>query len=174
VAWVVSEPKRGEDAARHEGRFAHGVLLAVAGTVCIAGGFVLSKMGFAAAAEGPGMAFGATLVRVTSATACCLVALPAIGATRPTLRAFRHRRAMAIIAAGTVVGPVIGIWLSMAAIHWAPTGIVTALMSTAPIMMIPITWAADGERPTWRSLAGTLLAVAGAFLLFLREHPTGG
>jgi drug/metabolite transporter (DMT)-like permease len=168
VAWVVGSRKADEAWKAPEGGFANGVLLAVAGTLCVAIGFVLSRMGFAAAAEIPGAAVAATYVRVVSATACCLLALPLVGQTQGTLRAFRDRRAMVIISIGTLVGPVIGIWLSMLAIHWAPTGIVTALMSTAPIMMVPITWLAYGDRPTARSLGGTVLAVAGAFLLVLR------
>jgi drug/metabolite transporter (DMT)-like permease len=170
VAWVVGDRQSRDAWQPPPGGFVPGVLLAVAGTICIAAGFVLSRMGFAAARDVPGQAFGATLVRVAAATLCCLIALPLIGQTRGTLRALRDGRAMAIVGAGTVVGPVIGIWLSMAAIHWSPTGIVTALMSTAPIMMIPISWLPYGDRPTRRSLAGTLLAVLGAGLLVLRTH----
>ena len=173
VAWVVSA-RGSEDAwIPSAGGFMLGLLLAIGGTLCVAGGFVLSRMGFAVAAEVREAAFGATYVRVAAATLCCLAALPLFGKVRGTLRAFRDRRAMAIIAAGTLVGPILGIWLSMVAIHWSPTGVVTALMSTAPIMMIPITWLAYGDRPTARSLGGTLLAVAGAFLLLLRGSGAG-
>ena len=168
VAWVVGA-RRGDDAWKPPaGGFRAGVLLALGGTLCIAIGFVLARMGFAATADRPGAAVGATYVRLVSATTCCLLALPVLGQTRGTLRAFRDRRAMLIIVIGTLVGPVVGIWLSMVAIQWAPTGVVTALLSTAPILMIPITWLAYGDRPTARSLGGTILAVAGAFLLVLR------
>ncbi len=168
VAWVAGT--RGRDTAWSPppGGFARGIALAVGGTLCVAVGFVLSRMGFAAAQAMPGAAFGATYVRVLAATACCLVALPVLGQTGGTVRALRNRRALGIIALGTLAGPLLGIWLSMLAIQWAPTGVVTALMSTAPILMIPITWLAYGDRPTARSIAGTLLAVAGAFTLLLR------
>ena len=169
VGWVVAARGRDDAWRPPPGGFGRGVALAVAGTFCVAVGFVLSRMGFAAAPEQPGAAFGATYVRVAAATACCLAALPLLGETAGTLRAFRDRRAMAIIGVGTIVGPVIGIWLSLLAIEWAPTGVVTALMSTAPILMIPITWLAYGDRPTLRSLGGAVLAVAGAFLLLLRH-----
>lgn len=168
VAWVVSSRGPVDAWVPSAGGFMLGMLLCVGGTVCVAGGFVLSRMGFAASAEMRGSALGATYIRVAAATLCCLAALPLFGKIRGTLRAFRDRRAIAIIAAGTLVGPTLGIWLSMVAIHWAPTGVVTSLMSTAPIMMIPIAWLTYGDRPTARSLGGTLLAVAGTCLLFLR------
>jgi drug/metabolite transporter (DMT)-like permease len=167
VAWVVSARGRDDAWTPSAGGFTLGVLLGLGGTLCVAGGFVLSRMGFAAADDMRGAAIAATYVRVVAATLCCLAALPLFGRIRGTLRAFRDRRAMAIIAAGTVAGPIVGIWLSMLAIHWAPTGVVTALMSTAPILMIPMTWFAYGDRPTVRSLGGTLLAVGGALLLLL-------
>ena len=171
VAWVVGA-RQGDDAWKPPaGGFRAGVLLALGGTLCIALGFVLARMGFAATADSPGAAVGATYVRLVSATTCCLAALPLLGQTRGTVRAFRDRRAMAIIVVGTLIGPVVGIWLSMVAIQWAPAGVVTALLSTAPILMIPITWLAYGDRPTARSIGGTLLAVAGAFALVLRGAP---
>jgi drug/metabolite transporter (DMT)-like permease len=174
VAWVVAEPRgRGAWPAppRH---FAAGVLLCLAGAVLIAGGMVLAKMGMRAGPGGGVGAMPATLVRVVAGTVVAWVAVPLLGRTGATMRALRHARAMAIIIAGTVVGPVIGIWLSMEAIkRTAETGVAAALMGTSPIMMIPIVHLAYAERPTLRTLLGTVAAVGGVAVLMLRQMLNG-
>ena len=66
------------------------------------------------------------------------------------------------------VGPVVGIWMSMVAFCGTKSGIAAALINTSPIFMIPIAYFAYGEKPTFRSLAGTAAAMAGVFMLLLK------
>ena len=68
---------------------------------------------------------------------------------------------------GTIVGPVVGVWTSMIALNNLPSGVASALISSSPIFMIPIAALAFGEKHSFRSLVGTVLAVAGVFLLLL-------
>jgi len=168
VAWVVSEP-RGREAWRpSSARFAPGVGLCLAAAVLLPLSMVLAKMAMHPAA-GPGVgAFPAALVRVLAGTGVIALSLPILGRTRATLRALRDRRAMAILLAGTIVGPVLGIWMSMTAVKYTQTGVASALIGTSPIMMIPLAYLAYGERPSARTLAGTAAAVAGIAVLMLR------
>ena len=166
VAWVVAEPRGRQTWQVLPGHFRQGVLLCVAGAALIACGMVLAKMGMRA---GGGVdSFSASLVRVAVAAGVTWVML---GRTAATFRALRHRRAMLVLVGGTVVGPVIGIWLCMESLKLtAETGVAVALMAISPVMMIPLSYLAYGERPTLRRLAGTVVAVAGVAVLMLRHR----
>lgn len=169
VAWAVSEPRAHRTGTPDRRLFRRGVLLAFGGATCIGIGFTLTRMGLLAA--GDGQAFSGTLVRVAAATVFCVAALPALGRVRAVGDALRDRKAMAILAGGVVVGPVVGIWLSLVGFQYAPTGVASALIGLSPIFMIPMSRAVYGERPTLRAVAGTLLAVAGTATLFLHPAP---
>jgi drug/metabolite transporter (DMT)-like permease len=166
VAWAVSEPPTHHTVTKDRRLFRHGVWLALGGAASIGVSFALTKMGLRAA--GDGQAFSGSLVRVAAATVFCAAAVPVLGRARAVVLALRDRRAMTIIAGGVVVGPVVGIWLSLVGFEYAPTGVASALISLSPIFMIPMSRVVYGERPTLRAIAGTLLAVGGTAVLFLR------
>ncbi|MCG3180144.1 MAG: hypothetical protein BIFFINMI_02499 [Phycisphaerae bacterium] len=176
IAWVLAEREGRRAWQCPPGDFRTGVLLCIAATVVVSIGYVLSRMGmlpgpryFSAGGPRTGIEpLSATVIRVGSATAASWLALPLMGRLGRTLSAFRDRRAMAIVVAGTIVGPVVGIWMSMVALEGAKSGIAVALINTSPLMLIPIAYLAYGERPSWRTVGGTALAIAGVFLLILR------
>ncbi len=177
VAWVVLERQQPAGAwAATPRAFRLGIILGLISSVCTAGGFVLSRMGMAAGprvfSSGPDLAgvdsFSATVIRVAAAAGVSVLLLPALRSTRGTLAALRNRRAMGIILAGTLVGPTVGIWMSMVAFRGISTaGVAATLINTSPILIIPILYFAFGHKPTLRTLAGTLLAVAGVAVLML-------
>jgi drug/metabolite transporter (DMT)-like permease len=166
VAWAVTAGSPHPTATRDRKLFRRGVALALSGSVCIGVAFAVTKLGLRAAGEG--QAFAGTLIRVAAATLFCFAALPVTRQIGAAARAFRDARAMGILAAGVVVGPILGIWLSLVAFEWTAAGIASTLVGVSPVIMIPISWTAYGERPGWRGLIGTLLAVAGTAVLFLR------
>ncbi len=69
------------------------------------------------------------------------------------------------LALPTLLGTVIAIYFMMRGIRDVPAGIAAALLATTPIFALPITrfFLAEGIGP--RSVAGTLLSVAGVILL---------
>ena len=69
--------------------------------------------------------------------------------------------------AGTIVGPVLGVSLSLYAVRGVEVGVASALMQLSPVFLLPLAAAFSHERISRRSLGGTLVAVAGAGLLFL-------
>ena len=91
------------------------------------------------------------------------------GQARTTLdTARRHPRALGWAAAGVLIGPVLGMSLSLFALKMAPVGIVSTLGSLTPVFLIPISRWAFGERIGWAAVWGTLVATAGvAWLLLL-------
>jgi len=165
---VLEEP--GANAWQKDRRQAwRGVWWAVLGSALISVGFILTRMGVSSHLAHPMNPLSATLVRVCCGTASIWLLLPLFGTLGGTLCAFRDRRAMAIIVAGTVVGPVIGIWLSMIAFQLAETGVATALINTGPVFMLALSHWSHGERPTLRAIIGVLLAVGGVAMLVLRN-----
>ena len=65
------------------------------------------------------------------------------------------------VLANSLAGQTIGVSCMQWALETTPTGIVTAIIATTPIVMLPLTWLVEGEKITTRPLAGGLIAVAG-------------
>jgi drug/metabolite transporter (DMT)-like permease len=64
-----------------------------------------------------------------------------------------------------VSGPVLGVSCFQWALKSTPTGIVLPIVALTPVVIIPFTWYWEKERPNVRSLAGLVVAVAGAVAL---------
>jgi len=169
VAWVIEEEPSVRAWPTPPGHRAQGAAFALAGILCFAGGYVLSRMGMSGAGAAGLPPVSATLVRVASAGLFCWAVMPALGRFGPTVRVFRDGIAMRTIAWGTIAGPVLGIWLSLVALDLAPAGVASALIGTGPVFMLPLAHWSHGERPSRRAVFGTLVAVAGAVLLALRN-----
>jgi drug/metabolite transporter (DMT)-like permease len=71
------------------------------------------------------------------------------------------------IAANAVCGAVIGVSCYQWALATTPSGLVLPIVATTPLVIIPFSYLLEGERPSRRSLAGGILAVAGAVALAL-------
>jgi drug/metabolite transporter (DMT)-like permease len=78
------------------------------------------------------------------------------------------RRAWPWVLANAFFGPALGVACFQWALAVAPTGIVLAIVATTPLIVIPFTMLLDGERPTFRSVAGGAVAVLGAAALAYR------
>jgi len=161
VAWVVSERHSREETPRH--RF-EGVAIAVFSAACQGLGLVLSKLGMG----GEVAPLAATWVRIAVATAA-IWALAAV-ARRTTGLGLRTavRSGWPFVVAGAFFGPFVGVWLSLAAVRLTDVGVAATLMSTTPLLLIPVVALTEGYRPTLRAVAGTVLAIAGVALLFSR------
>jgi drug/metabolite transporter (DMT)-like permease len=88
------------------------------------------------------------------------------GEVRHTLRQWRDRPAFQTLVAGSIVGPFLGIWLSLAAVQNARLGIASTLMALPPVLLIPLEYALFRRRVSRHSIVGTGLAMAGVALLF--------
>ena len=78
-----------------------------------------------------------------------------------------RRRAWFWMIANGLVGPVLGVGCYQWALATTPSGIVLPIAATTPLLAIPITYFLEGERPSKRSMAGGVVAVAGAVALTL-------
>lgn len=64
-------------------------------------------------------------------------------------------------------GPVIGVSCFQWALQGLESGVVLAVVALTPIVMMPLAFLTEGDRPTRRALVGALVAVAGVVLLNL-------
>lgn len=169
IAWVVSErqpepaSEGGADEAQDARKQALGVLLGILGATGQALGLVTAKRGLV----GDFPALSATVIRmIVAATVLWILALLQ-GQVGPTWRALRDRRARLWLAGGALIGPFIGVWLSLVAVRAAPVGIASTLMALSPIILIPFDHWLFGEIVTARSVVGTVVALAGAAVIFV-------
>ena len=78
-----------------------------------------------------------------------------------------RRSGLGFAVAGSVAGPFLGVWASLIAVDLAPLGIAQTLCSLTPIFILPTVAILHKERVSLRAVAGALVAVIGAALLFV-------
>lgn len=159
IVLTISERKPEDEQNRPSPR---GIVFGVLGAVGQTVGLVLSKKGM-----GSYDAFAATQVRVIGALAAFVLLFFGLRRFGQVRQALRDRRAMALAAAGAFVGPFLGVACSLLAVQFIETGIAASIIATTPLMVIPFSWI-EGDRPGIRGIIGTVLAVLGVVLLFLR------
>jgi drug/metabolite transporter (DMT)-like permease len=81
---------------------------------------------------------------------------------------FSNRRIIYLLIAGSIIGPYLGITLSYVAIINTHVGIASTLMSTPPVIMLPIVYFIYHEKLNWKSILGAIIAVTGIAILFLK------
>jgi drug/metabolite transporter (DMT)-like permease len=166
VAWVVLERRTDDAGGAVAGRnFKWGVILGLGAASGQSLGLITSRLGL----EGDFSVLSANLIRILAASVALWGAAAAVGQGGRPLAALRaDRRAALTILAGTVVGPVLGVMLSLLAIQRAPVGIASTLMSLTPITILPLVYWIFRERISRRAVGGTFLAFSGVALIFLR------
>ncbi len=145
-------------------RYVIGLLCGFGGALGQAGGMILSKIGLA----GDFPALSGTLIRLATAVVVIWVITIVRGQVASTYRTLRERpRAFQLLAGGTVLGPVMGVWLSLVAVQNANIGVASTLSSLTPIFLIPISYFMFKERATKQAVVGTVIAIVGMVLLFV-------
>lgn len=173
VAWVILE--RNDSSPAQRPHWLSGVLLAILGAACQAGGLLLSKQGIGHGwlpAEARLSPDAAAFTRMVFGAAAGLVIMAIARRARgvagadelPTLSARRAGYAFAL--AGAVAGPFLGMWMSLVASDRVPLGVAQTLCSLPPILILPFAARLHGEKITPRSIGGAAVAVVGAALLF--------
>ena len=165
VIWVISEQTVESDRLTRNS----GIIWAISAAVAQAVGAVLSRFALLESDISP---LQSSLIRIAagSAIALILTQIPAFSTTQTitkTLKSFSGRT-VGIIFLAAMASTYLGIWLQQTSLKFAPTGIAQTLLATSPIFIIPITLIM-GEKVTWRSFLGVLIAVAGISLLFIRS-----
>jgi len=165
IGWVVLTRPALQAGEQHVKLSAQGVLFGIFAAMGQAGGLVLSKQGMA----GDFPPFAGTLIRMTAA----ILSLWGMAFFQKqignTFTAIREKpTALGWVAFGALFGPVIGVSSSLLAIQHAEIGVASTLMALPPVFMLPVSYFVFKERFGWQATAGTLLAIAGVALLFLK------
>lgn len=163
VALVVLTSRTHNGVPHDRRRFVLGLLCGLGGAIGQAAGLALAKKGLTG---GFPPVSGVAIRILVSMVVIWLVAL-VLGQVRSTLMAARNPQALLTVGAGAVVGPFIGVWLSMVAVQLTYVGIASTLTSLAPIFVLPISKFVFKESVERWAVLGTVVAVAGVAIIFL-------
>lgn len=102
-----------------------------------------------------------------SAAAVLLIRLFGSRKEWETWRTPLNRKVVPWLLGAALFGPVIGVSCFQWALQSLESGVVLAVVALTPIVMMPLAYFTEGDRPSPLSLAGALVAVAGVVLLNL-------
>lgn len=73
----------------------------------------------------------------------------------------KWRGAWPWVLSNSLAGQTLGVSCMQWALETTPTGLVLAIIAVTPIVVIPLAWFIEGERPTLKSLLGGAVAIGG-------------
>ncbi len=143
-----------------------GIFYAFLGAVGQGAGLIFAKQAFNL---GPINEFSATFIRISSSVIVMLpIGIMAGKYKNPFTVYKKEKTALAYTIGGSICGPYLGITLSLLAISHTKVGIASTIMSTVPILLLPIVRFVYKEKLTWKSVVGAIVCVGGVAILFLR------
>ena len=140
-----------------------GFIIAVLGAFAQAAAMVMSKLGMADGIH----PVSANVIRISSGFAGLVIFALIRGAFINDFKKMRDPKALGLISVSAIIGPVIGIILTLYALQLAPVGIVTTIMQISPIILLPVEAVFFNRKITPAILTGTITAVGGAVILFI-------
>ena len=159
IAFVVAEKRNGDPQIRN---LARGVFFGLGGAMGQAIGLLFSKRGMLEGAH----PISANLIRVLAATLVMTVYFLIRKRFFSDFLKLKQAGIFPRIVGGAILGPVIGVILSLVAILYAPMGIASTLMAISPVLLIPISRIIYKEHISLRTIIWTCVAIAGAGWLF--------
>jgi drug/metabolite transporter (DMT)-like permease len=82
-------------------------------------------------------------------------------------KSVRSRKPWFWIVTSAFLGPIIGLSIYQWVLITHPGALVQAMVSITPVVVIPLAWVIDGDKPEWRGIVGGILACTCAILLVL-------
>jgi drug/metabolite transporter (DMT)-like permease len=144
-----------------------GLALALVGAVGQGIGLAFSKKGINLDPNALINPLSATLMRMVFGALFVWISLTLIGKLPDLRRALGDKSGMKHTAAAAFIGPFLGVTLSMVAVTFTQAGIAQTLMSLMPVMIIPVVWAVNKQKTSWRGILGALVAVIGVAIIFI-------
>jgi drug/metabolite transporter (DMT)-like permease len=147
-----------------------GTLWGLVAALCQAWGAVLSRKAYLISAtegfviEGAGGGINAAYQRLLGGllvSALVVAWLRMARRTGPPPRPANWRRAWPLVMANGLCGPAFGVTCYQWALSAAPTAIVLPIVATTPLVVMPFAHVLEGDRITFRTVLGGLLAVGG-------------
>lgn len=158
IALVVAEKRNGKP----HGNLYKGIFFGLGGAMGQAIGLLFSKRGMLEGVH----PISANLIRVLAATLVMTVYFIIRKRFFSDFLKLKQTGIFPRIVGGAILGPVIGVILSLVAILYAPMGIASTLMAISPVLLIPISRIIYKEHISLRTIIWTCVAIAGAGWLF--------
>ena len=131
-----------------------------------AGGLIFAKLAFD---QGDINGFVATFIRIFSSVIVFLPLLLIFGKYKNPFKTYKNNaKALVSTTGGTIFGPYLGITFSMIAVANTNVGIAATLMSTMPVLMLPLVKYFYKDKLGWRAIVGAFVTVTVIAILFLR------
>ena len=150
-----------------------GIIFALIGALGQGVGIVLSKQGMIAYEKvySPESALyiplAATQIRTIIGALSFAVIILLRGGTGSFIRSIKDKKACGSAFAGSVLGPYLGVTLSLMAVQYANTAIASTIMATVPIMILVPEYFVLKRKVTWQQVLGAALSVGGVTLFFI-------
>ncbi len=162
IIWVILEQGNGNKSAIRLS--IAGILFGILAALGQATGLVFSKQGML----GNFSPISGNVIRMLAAVLALWLMTLLQRQGGKTIQALQNNpSAFKLLALAALVGPVIGVSLSLLAVQNSPVGVASVLTSLSPIFMLPISHFFSNEKLEWQAVAGTILAMIGVSILFL-------
>ena len=154
----------------------HGVIFGIGAALGQGVGLVLSKVGLehytATAPLEAGMSsltypVGGTMIRALTGLGCFLLLLVMKKKVGRLKSAAQDGRGMHYAFWATMLGPAVGVSLSLLAVQYTSTGVAQTLMALTPVLIIWPSHLIFKSRVTAQEILGAIIAVCGAILFFI-------
>lgn len=173
VIWLTLSRKDAAEASAHGfARNKAGIIYGVTGALCQGCGLVLSKVGFQTPGETTVIpTLQAVWIRLLFAFAAAMVisllSKNFVSSTRVVLS--NKDKGMSYMIAGTILGPVTGVSLSLVAITHLQVAEAQTIFALLPVIVLPLNYFFYREKITLPSVLACMTAVMGVFILIWRD-----
>ena len=146
-------------------QFMFGIACGFIAAVCQALGAVLSRKAFTMGPEVDGVT--AAYQRILGGVAVTAMFFAYVKLRHTGASSAEKWKVWPWVLANGLSGPTLGVSCYQWALKTTPTGVVLPIVALTPIVIIPFARYLEGERPTVRSIIGSVIAVVGAAALAL-------
>jgi drug/metabolite transporter (DMT)-like permease len=161
IVWVIAEQHENGSPVAH---LKAGIIFGLIGALGQASGLLVAKI----AMQGTMAAIPTAFFRMLSAAVLVWVWGIVTGNVRRIQPLFQHREALRALTLASLLGPVTGVSLVLFAYRTTEAGVVATLSTLYPLFVVPVVWFRGDDKPTFRTIAGTVIAMAGVAVIFLR------
>ncbi len=164
IAWVILGREGQRNRTPGDKNYLLGLLLGFGAATSQALGLILAKKGL-----GPDFpALSGNLIRMLVAAGVIWAFTLMRGQAGITVQRLTEQRpALLQIIGGSVIGPFLGVWLSLVAVQLTEVGVASTIMALPPVFLLPVGYIVFRERLGWQSIVGTVVAIVGVAVLFL-------
>jgi drug/metabolite transporter (DMT)-like permease len=162
IAWVISE-RNPEIVTEKNQQMVTGVKWALIAVISQAIGAVIARYSLLISEIS---SLESSLIRLFGGTIIVLLLMtPQKKTILPLIKEIWSIKLGLIITVTAFVSTYLGIWLQQTAFKFAPVGIAQTLLATSPLFVLPIVFV-FGEKISYRSIIGAIIALLGVSLLF--------